>query len=152
MFGRRHRRQGCSADLGCRSEHYAEERLDCGRPLRTAFQADWPQGRLRPRWQLGLGAQLDHVALRLRPHARLRLGDRRVLAAVHQRQVLHGRRRRLHAQGRRLRRLVLLEVQRPRSCRSAFGKLHRYRPGCFGRPADVGTAYDSSRGRGNNRC
>ena len=66
------------------------------------------------------------------PHARLRPDDRSVLAAVHQRQVLHGRRRRLHAQGRRLRRLVLLEVQRPRSCRSAFGKLHRYRPGCFG--------------------
>ena len=138
MLRRRHRRQGRPADLGRRAADHAEGGLDRGRPLRAAVQAGRPQGRLQPERLLGLGAQLDHVALRLRPHARLRPGDRRVLAAVRQRQRLRGRRGRLHAQGRRLRRLVLLEVRRPRACRSGLCHVLRRRHRRQGRPADLG--------------
>lgn len=90
MLRRRHRRQGRPADLGRRAADRSEGGLDRGRPLRAALQAGRPQGRLRPQRLLGLGAQLDHVALRRGPHARLRPGDRRALAAVRQRQRLRG--------------------------------------------------------------
>ena len=103
------------------------------------FKQCRPQGRLQPQRQLGLGTQLDHVALRLRPHARLRLGDRRVLAAVRQRQRLRGRRGRLHAQGRATPSSgAYSKYGDPAPVAQVCGHVLRRRHRRQGRPADLG--------------